>query len=90
MNAPFEILVDPAKLLLVGLLSDDGTLHSFVAVVCRFLVVDRQGLPRVAIEVLYDPEVQQPTHVYYCDRARMVRRLAAPERVKQVRPYLPG
>jgi hypothetical protein len=88
MNAPFEILIDPARLLLVGLQSGDGDIHTFVAVVCRFLVVRRPNIPpRVAVEILFDPDEQEPTAPYYCDRARMVRRLAAPGRVKQVRPY---
>ena len=90
MNAPFEILIDPAKLLLVGLEHNDGNLDTFVAVVCRFLIVRRPNTPpQVAVEVLFDPDEQQPTTPYYCDRARLVRRLAVPGRVKQVRPYLP-
>jgi len=89
VNTSFEIMVDPAKLLVVGLESDDGLLHEFVTTICRFVVLRPQGQPKVAVEILYDPDVQQPAAVYYCDRARMVRRLAAPHRVRHVRPYVP-
>jgi hypothetical protein len=88
-----EIAIDPARLLLVGLLHDDGSLHEFVAAVCRFVVFRPPGIPegpaKVAVEIVFDPLEQQPAHPYYCDRARLVRRVAAPDRVKQVRPYLP-
>jgi hypothetical protein len=58
MNAPFEILIDPAKLLLVTLQSDDGAVHTFVVVVCRFLVnrAARDPGPHVAVEIVYDPD----------------------------------
>jgi len=92
-STSLEIAIDPAKLLLVGLLSNDGSLHEVVAAVCRFVVVRPRGIPdgssKVAVEIVFDPLEQQPAHPYYCDRSRLVRRLAAPDRVKKVRPYLP-
>jgi len=88
MNAPFEILIDPARLLIVDLLHNDGEVHTFVVAVCRFLVVPGpDGLPRVSVEILYDPDEQAPMVPYYRDRAGMMRRLAAPGRVRRVRPY---
>ncbi len=85
---PYEVQIDPAKLLLVGLEDNEGQIHTFVALVCRFLVKrGTDGLPRVAVEIVFDPDDQQPLTVYYCDRARLQRRFAAPSRVKQIRPY---
>jgi hypothetical protein len=76
------IIVDPAKLMLVDVVSGVDT-RCHLAMVCRFTVVR----DRVAVEIVYDPEEQAPSAAYYCPRERMRRIVVAPKSVKRIRPY---
>ena len=89
MSEVNEVLVDPQRLLVVRAMNDVGVAKEILAMACSYIpMTNRAGVRRVAILVVTDPAEPQPLAPYYCPRQRFVRRLIAPARVQQIRPYM--
>jgi hypothetical protein len=86
----YELLIDPQRLLRVRF--SDPTRHteqSLVALTCAYVPVrGSDGKPRVAVEIVVDSAMQNPSVAYYCDPQRLQRHVIPPGCLRGIHPYL--
>jgi hypothetical protein len=86
----YELLVDPQRLLRVRFMDlTQQTEQSMVALTCAYVPVrGPDGKPRVAVEIVEDPAMQNPGVAYYCDPQRLRRHVIPPGCLRGIHPYL--
>ena len=92
-HGPYDIVVDPERMVRVLYATPAGP-KAIVALNCAYVSVRAAtGRRVVAIEIVFDPDVQPPTapipHVpYYCPQARLQSLLLAPGDLRNISPAL--
>lgn len=84
----YDVLVDPKKMLRVRFADADGAVQDVAAVTCAYVPAQAGHVVGIAIQVVIDPGMPDPTQPYYCPQDRLQYRLMAPGQLKGVSPYL--
>lgn len=92
-HGPYDIVVDPERMVRVLYTSPAGP-QAIVALSCAYVSVRAAtGRRVVAIEIVFDPDVQPPAgpipHApYYCPQVRLQSLLLAPGHLRNISPAL--
>jgi hypothetical protein len=82
------IFVDPNRLVCVHLRRIDGKVDRLRAIACGYVSIQEDGSNKLALEVLYDPENQEPNAGYVLQDSSHLERLIVPATaLVQVHPY---
>ena len=85
----YEILVDPKRLLRIRFLDPTRDEQDLVALTCAYVPARApDGSPRVAVEIVVDPAMQNPGVPYYCDPQRLRHYTIPPGHLRGIQPYL--
>lgn len=86
------VLVDPERLVRVTHDLPDGSSAEVVALACVYVPVASADRRVIAIEIIFDPDVQSPrdlpTDPYRCPVERLERRLLPPKCLKKIAPAI--
>jgi len=86
----YEVLVDPQRLLRIRFLDPaQSAEQTMVALTCAYVPArGSDGKPRVAVEIVVDPAMQNPAVPYYCDPQRLQHHVIPPGHLRGIHPYL--
>jgi hypothetical protein len=84
----YEVAVDPENLVKVRYVDSQGTTVAVVALTCAYVPALGSGSRRqIAIEIVFDPMMQNPAVPYYCDPHQLRQVLVSPRALRGIGPY---